>query len=183
MKREFLQNLDLGDGARLSAAAIDSIMAEHGRSYQTLQTERDGYKSQLETAQKTIKSYEDMDIDGIKNAAKNWEEKYAADTKALQDQLAGVKYGHAVDKIVDGLKFSSTAAKKAYRAELVEKGLQQQEDGSLLGYKDWHEAYVKNDPSAFVADNPAPSYSVGGGGTGGGRDPVAEKYKNNPFYR
>ena len=95
MTREFLKNLDLGEGAHLSDEAIDAIMAEHGKSItanqntiQTLTTERDGLKTQLDEANKTIKSYADMDIDGIKKAAADWETKYNTDTQQLKDQLA-----------------------------------------------------------------------------------------------
>ena len=49
MKRDFLKNLDLGDGAKLPDAAIDAIMAEHGKTVNPLQDtintltgERDG---------------------------------------------------------------------------------------------------------------------------------------------
>lgn len=175
MKREFLQNLDLGNGVKLSAETIDAIMAEHGRTRQnldnqisTLTTERDGYKSQLDTANDTIKTYTDMDIDGIKRSAQEWEEKHKSDTEALQRQLADVKYGHAVDKIVDGLKFSSASAKKAYRADLIAKNLQLQDDGSLLGYADWHKKYQDNDASAFASDDPAPSISAGSNTGNGG---------------
>ncbi len=31
MKREFLEGLDLGEGAKLSKEAVDAIMAEHGK--------------------------------------------------------------------------------------------------------------------------------------------------------
>lgn len=31
MKREFLEGLDLGEGAKLPKSAIDAIMAENGR--------------------------------------------------------------------------------------------------------------------------------------------------------
>lgn len=37
--------------------------------YSSLQTEVKGYKSQLEEAGKTIKSYQEMDIDGIRQSA------------------------------------------------------------------------------------------------------------------
>lgn len=168
MKRDFLKNLDIGNGAKLSDAAIDAIMAEHGKTKQsldnqitTLTTERDGYKGQLDTANETIKSYTDMDIDGIKKSASDWESKYNTDTQALKDQLADARYGFAVDKIVDGLKFTSDSAKKAYRADLVAKKLTLQEDGTLLGYNDWHKAYQEADAGAFASDKPAPSFSAG----------------------
>lgn len=159
MKREFLANLDLGEGAHLSDTAIDAIMAEHGRditanqnTIQTLTTERDGLKTQLNEADKTIKSYTDMDIDGIKKSAAGWETKYNTDTKALKDQLDAANYGFGVERAVSGLKFTSEGAKKSFMADLKAKKLQLQ-DGKLLGLDDFVKTYKESDPGAFVKEN------------------------------
>ena len=45
-------------------------------NYNRLQTESTGYKKQLDDANGVIKSYKDMDIDGIKQSVKVWETKY-----------------------------------------------------------------------------------------------------------
>lgn len=81
MKRDFLRNLDLGDGARLPDAAIEAIMAEHGRTVTSLQEsitsltgERDGLQTQLTEAQGRLSGMED------------WEAKYNTDTQALTAQ-------------------------------------------------------------------------------------------------
>lgn len=159
MKREFLANLDLGEGAHLSDAAIEAIMAEHGRdittnqnTIQTLTTERDGLKTQLDEANKTIKSYTDMDIDGIKKSAADWETKYNTDTKALKDQLDAANYGFGVERAVSGLKFTSEGAKKSFMADLTAKKLQLQ-DGKLLGLDDFVKTYKESDPGAFVKED------------------------------
>ena len=159
MKREFLANLDLGEGAHLSDAAIDAIMAEHGRditanqnTIQTLTTERDGLKTQLDEANKTIKSYTDMDIDGIKQSAADWETKYNKDTKDLKDQLDAANYGFGVERAVSGLKFTSEGAKKSFMADLKAKKLQLQ-DGKLLVLDDFVKTYKESDPGAFVKED------------------------------
>lgn len=159
MKREFLTNLDLGEGAKLSDAAIEAIMAEHGKditasqnTIQTLTTERDGLKTQLEEANKTIKSYTDMDIEGIKKSAADWETKYNTDTKALKDQLDAATYGFGVERAVSGLKFTSEGARKSFMSDLTAKKLQLQ-DGKLLGLDDFVKAYKESDPGAFVKED------------------------------
>lgn len=186
MKRDFLKNLDLGNGAKLSDAAIEAIMAEYGKGTQdlnntitTLTTERDGYKSQLDDANQQIKSYKDMDIEGIQKSAQEWETKYNTDTQSLKDELANVKYGHAVDQVIAGVKFSSESAKKAYRADLVAKKLPLQEDGTLLGYADYHKAYQEADASAFATDTPAPSFSAGANGSGNSKGGDANPFSFN----
>lgn len=82
MKRDFLRNLDLGDGARLPDAAIDAIMTEYGKDVTPLQEsvnaltqERDGLQTQLTEAQSKL------------GKAQDWETKYNEDTQALQSQL------------------------------------------------------------------------------------------------
>ena len=50
MKRKFLE--DMG----LSKEQVDNIMAENGRDIEAIKTERDNYKTQLDTAQTTVKA-------------------------------------------------------------------------------------------------------------------------------
>ena len=176
MKREFLEGLDLGLGedVKLSKNAIDAIMEENGRDIEAknntitaLTTDRDGLKTQLGDANATIQSYKDMDIDGIKAKAGEWETKYNTDTQALKDQLAAAEYGFAVKEAVAGLKFSSESAKKAFVADLTAKKLPLQE-GKLLGLEDFAKTYKESDPDAFLPENDDKTPVVTRGGGGGG---------------
>ena len=174
MKREFLEGLDLGEGLKLPKAAIDAIMAENGRDIETknnaitaLTTERDGLKTQLDTANEAIKSYKDMDVEGIKTKVSEWETKYNTDTQALKDQLDAAKYGFAVNGAVAGLKFSSESAKKAFVADLTAKKLPLQE-GKLLGMDDFVKSYQTSDPNAFLPEGEDKTPVVTKGGVGGG---------------
>lgn len=169
MKRDFLKNLDIGNGAHLSDDLIDQIMAEAGKTKTEMQntitsltTERDGLKTQLSDANATIQSYKDMDIDGIKQSAADWETKYNTDTQALKDQLESTKYGYAVENAVGSLKFTSESAKKAFLADLTAKKLPVQE-GKLLGLEDFTKGYKEADPGAFASAEPAPTFTTGGG--------------------
>lgn len=171
MKRDFLKNLDLGGGTKLPDEAVDAIMAEYGRSKATLEqtistltTERDGLQSQLTAANDTIKGYKEMDIDGIKAVAKDWEAKYNTETQRLKDELAEAQYGYCVKDAVAGLKFSSSSAKRAFTADLTAKKLPIQ-DGKLLGLDDFVTAYRETDPDAFVAEGKVPE-AVRGGSSG-----------------
>lgn len=174
MKREFLEGLDLGEGAKLPKSAIDAIMAENGRDIEaknnqitTLTTERDGLKTQLDTANDTIKSYKDMDIEGVKAKADEWETKYNTDTQTLKDQLAAAEYGFAVKEATAALKFSSESARKAFVADLTAKKLPVQE-GKLLGLEDFTKTYQEIDPNAFLPENDDKTPIATKGGSGGG---------------
>lgn len=180
MKRDFLENLDLGNGVKLPKAAIDAIMAENGKDIEaknnqisTLTTERDSLKTQVEEANVAIQSYKDMDIEGIKVKAGEWEAKYNADTQALKDQLAAANYGFAVKEAVGGYKFSSEAARKAFLADLTAQKLPLQ-DGKLLGLDDFAKTYREADPAAFAPEGagkmPIATRGTGGSGAGLGGD-------------
>lgn len=158
MKREFLENLDLGEGVKLPKEAIEAIMAEYGKSkgalentIATLTTERDGYQSQLSKANEAIKTFEGMDIEGIKTKAGEWESKYKTETEALQKQLDDTKRDFAYKSATAGLKFTSEGAKKAFLADLQAKNLAL-EDGKVLGLDDFTKAYRENDPGAFASE-------------------------------
>ena len=174
MKREFLEGLDIGEGVKLPKAAVDAIMAENGKDIEAknnvitaLTTERDGLKGQLQTANDEIKSYKDMDIDGIKAKAGEWETKYNTDTKALQDQLDAANYGFAVKEATSSLKFSSKAAREAFTSALTAKKLPLQE-GKLLGMDDFVKTYQTDDPDAFMAEDDEHTPMATRGGCGGG---------------
>jgi len=173
MKREFLEGLDIGEGVKLSKEIIDRILDENGRDLEgqkatvtALTTERDGLKSQLDDANKTIQSYKDMDIEGVKKAASDWETKYNTDTQKLKDDLEAVKYGHAVEKAVSGLSFTSESAKKAFISDLTSRQLML-EDGKLLGLEDFTKTYREADPGAFTPEDDGKTPVITRGGTGG----------------
>lgn len=159
-------------------------------------TELNGVKQQLEDANAEIQSYKDMDIEGIKQAATDWETKYNADTKALQDQLAAQTKAHAEDMLLSGYKFSSVAAKNGILAEVRAKDFKIDDNGTVLGGKEFIEGLMANDDykGAFVIEQPKdpdpeppkPKFTntdpagSGAGGNGGKKMTLAEamKYKN-----
>lgn len=79
---------------------------------------------------------------------------YNTDKTNWQKQLDDTRYEYAVKEKVEGLKFSSNSAKKAFMAELKEKPLQMR-DGALTGFDDFVNAYKSNDADAFVKEDNA----------------------------
>ncbi len=76
MKREEIKAL-IPD---IAQEALDAILDLNGKDVEAakagvaaLTTERDGLQAQLAEANKAIQSYKDMDIEGVKQAAKDWE--------------------------------------------------------------------------------------------------------------
>lgn len=129
----------------------DTKIDELSKDLDNVTTERDDLKTQLSNANTEIQSYKEMDVDGIKQKISDWETKYDTDTKALQEKLAKKDYDHTVEKMVEGLKFSSTSAKKAFTNDLIAKELKI-ENNSLLGFDDFVKEYKESDPGAFVPE-------------------------------
>lgn len=168
MKREDIKKLF----PNATEDQVDQVMnlhsadvGAHKNTITTLTTERDSLKTQLDAANNEIKSYKDLDVEGIKQKAAEWETKYNTDTQKLKDQLAAEQYGYSVKDAVSGLKFSSTAAKNQFVSDLTAKKLPLQE-GKLLGLDDYVKAYKEQDPGAFVPENEekTPIAVKGGGG-------------------
>ena len=123
--------------------------------YQAEVTKNTGLTQQLEAANTTIQSYKDMDIDGIKKSAADWESKYKQDTEALQAQLEAQARSHSEDQFFAGYKFSSKAAAAGVRAEFAKKNFELK-DGVFTGAKEWMDELAKDEDykSAFVAPEP-----------------------------
>lgn len=120
-------------------------------TYDASQTELAGVKDQLTEANKTIKSYKDMDIDTIKQSAADWETKYNTDTKALQDKLTAQERSHKQELYFTGVKFASKAAKTGVIADFEKQNFELK-DGVFVGADSWLAQMKKDDPASFVAE-------------------------------
>lgn len=129
----------------------DTEINKLSKDLDTATTERDDLKTQLSNANTEIQSYKEMDVEGIKQKINDWETKYETDTKALQKKLAQKDYDHTIEKMVEGLKFSSTSAKKTFTNDLIAKELKI-ENNNLLGFDDFVKEYKESDPGAFVPE-------------------------------
>lgn len=157
MERKFLE--ELGIAKETIDKVLDANMAEIGKHKQAaekLTAERDGLTAQLADANKAVEGFKGLDVDGIKAKAAEWEQKYNADTGALQAQLAAKDYERSVHAQAAALKFSSESARKAFVADLTAAKLSMQ-DGTLLGFEDFRKRYAEADPAAFAQNTPPPA--------------------------
>lgn len=167
---DYLQPL-FGDGALTFAQFTEKLQAQTGiklanlasgeyvsqSKYADLETANATLQTQLSEANDTIKGYQDMDIDGIKQSSKDWEEKY--NTAIADAQAADAR--RAMEGAISDLKFSSQGAKRAFMEDLQKQNLPLQE-GKLLGLTDFVDGYKKTDPDAFVVDGGKPKITSGG---------------------
>ena len=81
-----------------------------------------------------------------------------------EKQLAEQAYDFAIKENSSKLKFSSNSAKKAFMSDLKAKNLSM-ENGKILGFDDFVNAYKEQDAGAFVVDDdteagkPKPTFS------------------------
>lgn len=130
--------------------------AKHDADIGKFKTERDGLREQLTTANATIQSYKDMDIDGIKASAASWEQKYKDETAALTQRLQAQELAHSADMFMSGYQFTSDAAKAGIRALFDKQGFKLGEDGTFLGAKEWMEQQIASEANkgAFHVETP-----------------------------
>ena len=173
MKTEFLQNLKVGDQP-LSKEVIDAILAENGRDIEAAKrpfADYDHLKTQLDEAQKTIKGFQDQDIEGVRKSAKDWEDKYNQAVKDHEAKLADMAFDRKIDDAITSAKGKSAKAIKALLDVDTLKASKNQ-DADIKAAMD---ALQKDSGYLFGDVQTPPPYS-GGSGTGayqGGNDSSA----------
>ena len=159
MKREFLQNLKVGDQP-LSTEVIDAIMAENGRDIEAAKksfADYDTIKTQLDEAQKTIKGFQDQDIDGVRRAASDWEQKYNQAIADHKEQMEAMAFEAALKDPITAAGGRSVAAIKGKLGDQIaalrtSKNQTQDIASAIEGLK-------KNSAYLFGADKTPPNFS------------------------
>lgn len=140
----------------LTQEQIDFVMAENGKDLNALKsqnaaltTERDGLKSQLQTAQDTLKGFEGIDLEKIKKDLADYQKKAEDAEKEYQAKIAERDFSDALNAEIDKVKFTSEAAKRDVVAQIKGAGLKMH-GGKILGLSDLIEQIKASDASAFV---------------------------------
>lgn len=159
--------------------------------YASLETEAKGYKTQLGEAHNAIKSYREMDIDGIKTAVAEWETKYKTDTENLQKTLETERKTHAAERYLDAQKIKSPLSRKAIMQEFMGQNLEFK-DGAFVGADDYMKKVKEQYPDEFEPEEqkeePKKFVRATSPGTGKPRTVPSEqayrdsKYKGNKYY-
>lgn len=165
MKTEFLQNFKVNDQP-LSKEIIDAILAENGRDIEAAKkpfADYDTIRQQLGEAQKTIKGFQEQDIDGIRQSARDWEEKYNAAVADSQKKIADMAFDHALEAAITGANGRNAKAIRALLDVDTLKSSKNQE----ADIKAALEAVQKDNGYLFDDGSMPPPYA-GGTGTGSG---------------
>lgn len=153
MKRKFLE--DLG----LSKEQIDTILDENGKDITAAKGDLEEVKiklttteGQLEKANLQIQAFKDMDIDGIKQSAADWEGKYSQAVKDGEEKLNAFKFEHYLDGAITAAKAKNTKAVKA----LLDRDKLKLSGEEIIGLKEQLETLKADNDYLFEGDNPVP---------------------------
>ncbi len=140
----------------LTDEQISFVMAENGKDLKKLQKEnenltsdRDAWKEKAETAEGTLKGFEGIDPTQVQKQIDDYKEKAEAAERDRDQKLYERDFADALKAELDGVKFTSEAAKKAVMADIKEAGLKLK-DGKILGLNDLIAQMKEKDASAFV---------------------------------
>lgn len=136
-------------------------------------------KTQLDEAEKTIKGFQEQDIEGVRQSAKDWEEKYNQAVKDHEAKLADMAFDRKIEEAITGAKGKNTKAIKALLDVDTLKASKNQ-DADIKAAMD---ALQKDSGYLFGDEGTPPPYSPGAGtgSVGGTVDGVTAAFsKLNP---
>ena len=168
MKREFLQNLKVGDQP-LTKEIIDAIMAENGRDIEAAKkpfADYDHIKEQLKTAQDGLKAFDGVDVAKLQGEIATLQGKLTDKDKEWQDKMDGMVFDGKVKDAITAAKGKNAKAIVA----LLEMDTLRQSKNQETDIKAAVEALKKDNAYLFETEQ-VPPYA---GGTG--KDPITGKY-------
>ena len=192
MKTEDLQALGLTEEQVKKVFELNGkdVKAEQKKT-EKAEEERDSWKERAETAEKTLKDFDGVDVDGLNQQIKEWKEKAEQAEKDYAQKIYDRDFADALNVEMENYKFTSDAAKRAIMAEVKEAGLKLK-DGKILGLTDLITQIKEKDASAFAPDKAPARFTdppKGGSNGGGGKslkdmslDERIKLKQSNPDY-
>lgn len=123
--------------------------AEHNKAISKLEADRDAWKEKAENAEETLKGFEGIDPAQVQTELATWKKKAEDAEKDRDAKLYERDFADALKTELEGVKFTSEAAKKSVMADIKEAGLKLK-DGKILGLNDLISQMKEKDASAFV---------------------------------
>lgn len=127
--------------------------------------EYNALKSQLDTANDTIKSYEKMDIDGIKQSVDDYRQKW----EQSENDRKAFEHKTRVNGFVKSLGLKDDIYEKYVADLILEKGLKFDGEKLIRG-DDVVNDFKSKYPNAFQPAEPVPEFSVSTTGQSGVKD-------------
>lgn len=144
----------------ISEDVAEKIFAMHGKGLEPFKTKAADLQTQLENANKqlgeantAIEGFKQLKPEELQKVADDWKAKYEQAQQDAQNQLAQVKFEHALETSLAGAKAKNI---KAVKALLNTKDLKLTDDGKILGLDDQLEAIKKDSDYLFESDKVVP---------------------------
>lgn len=131
------------------------------------ETELTTANNTIKTLQDTVRKFDGVDVEKLKNDAKNWETKY-------NDDIAKLRLDHAVDTELTAAGSKNNVAVKALLSEFL-KGAKLDDKGAVVGLSDEIKKLTEGESTSFMFNAPgSQQFSGMVPGNPGGNPPPAE---------
>lgn len=125
--------------------------AEFDKKIKKLQEEKDNLQAQFDSANKTLKDFEGVNVDEIKSKLADYEHKVQDLANDYQKKIEERDFNDVLKASLENVKFSSESAKRAIMEDISKAGLKLM-NGKILGLTEYLEEIKRTDASAFVED-------------------------------
>lgn len=126
--------------------------AEFEKKVNRLTDDLNAEKKRADTAEEALKGFEGIDPANVKTQLEEANRKVREAQEAAEKQISERDFNDALKTAMEGIKFSSAAAKRAFEAD-VRANCSKVKDGTIIGFSDVLASAKKEDASAFVDDN------------------------------
>lgn len=113
--------------------------------------ERDNYKLSLDTANKALEGFKDIDVDKLQGEITKLKEDLSKKDTEYQTKISEMEYAKELDRFFSGYKFTSELARKAAMNEFKAKEFKL-ENGKFLGGEDYMKELMQSNPTAFETE-------------------------------
>lgn len=135
------------------------LETEFAKSYkeshelEELKTELEEVKGQLSEANQQIAGFKELDIEGVKQKAAEWEQKYNQAAENSAREIEQLKFDFALDRELTKAQARNPKAVKA----LLDRDALKYDKGKIIGLEEQLETLKKNEDSAFLFGSAAPT--------------------------
>ena len=171
MKRDFLLNLTV-EGKPLPKEVVDAIMGENGKDIESVKANYSDYnaiKEALNQAKETIAAWQAQDVEGLKQSAQDWENKYNQAVREHSEEISNLQFQQMLNMAVSQAKGRNAKAICALldldalknaenRAEAIGKALEElkKDSGYLFAREDTPPLYARGTGTQWGAEERSP---------------------------
>ena len=123
------------------------------QEFKELNTELEGVNGQLSQANEQIAGFKELDIEGVKQKAAEWEQKYNQAAENSAREIEQLKFDFALDKELTKAQARNPKAVKA----LLDRDALKYDKGKIIGLEEQLETLKKGEDSAFLFGSAAPT--------------------------